>query len=70
MKEVLTALAADQPDAFKALLVQIQQAQTSYYSECQVAADKIRAANPELFKKLDPLHDGLNDLIQNLGARR
>lgn len=70
LKEVLTALAADQPDAFKALLVQIQQAQTSYYSECQVTADKIRAANPDLFKKLDPLHDGLNDLIQNLGARR
>ena len=70
LEEVLTALAADQPDAFKALLVQIQEAQGSCDSECHVAADKIRAANPDLFKKLDPLHDDLNDLIQNLGARR
>ena len=70
LKEILTALAADQPGAFNALLEQIQEGQGSCHSECQVAALKIRAANPDLFKKLDPLHDALTDLIQNLGARR
>ncbi len=68
LRKVLTAVAADQPDAFKALIAKIRQAQAAAASDCYVSAEKVRAADPDLFKKLDALHDAIGDIVANLGA--
>jgi hypothetical protein len=66
--KVLTAIAADQPDAFKALVTTIRAAQKAAHSDCYASAEKIRAADPALFKKLDPLHDAIEAIVASLGA--
>ncbi|MGH9309309.1 MAG: hypothetical protein ACRD1U_08040, partial [Vicinamibacterales bacterium] len=68
LKKVLPTIAADQPDAFKALLSRIRQAQEAAQSDCQISAEKVRAANPDLFKKLDALHNAIGEIVANLGA--
>jgi hypothetical protein len=68
LKKGLTTIAADQPDAFKALLWKIRQAQEAARWDCQISAEKVRAADPDLFKKLDALHDAIGEIVANLGA--
>ena len=68
LRDVLPAIAADQPDAFKALVSKIRQAQKAAKEHCKVSAEKVRAANPDLFKKLDALHDAIDEIVADLGA--
>ena len=68
LRTLLPALAADQPAAFKALASKIRKAQDAAQYDCKASAEKIRAANPGLFKKLDPLHDAIDEIVTNLGA--
>lgn len=66
LRKVLTALASDQPEAFKALWTSLTQASTQY--DCQLSAAKIRESNPELVNKLDALRDAVGDIVAGLGA--
>jgi hypothetical protein len=68
LRKVLTTIAADQPDAFKALLSKIRRAQYAAQPDCKISAEKVRAANPDLFKKLDALHDAIGEIVADLGA--
>jgi hypothetical protein len=68
LRKLLPALAADQPDAFKALVSKIRKAQDAAQYDCKASAQKIRDANPALFKKLDALHDAIDQIVANLGA--
>lgn len=68
LRTILPALAADQPAAFKALASKIRKAQDAAHYDCETSAKKIRAANPGLFKKLDPLHAAIDEIVAKLGA--
>ena len=69
LRKVLPAIAADQPAAFKALVSKIRQAQkAAAETHCKVSAEKVRAANPDLFKRLDALHDAIGEIVADLGA--
>jgi hypothetical protein len=68
LQRLLLALATDQPDAFAALVAKLKAAQHAAQSDCAVSAAKVREANPDLFKKLDPLHDAIAGIIATLGA--
>jgi hypothetical protein len=68
LRKLLPALAADQPAAFKALASKIRKAQDAAQYDCKTSAEKIRDANPDLFKKLDTLHTAIDKIVAELGA--
>ena len=46
----------------------VRTAQDAAHYDCETSAKKIRAANPGLFKKLDPLHAAIDEIVAKLGA--
>ena len=69
LEKLLRILAADQPVLFKALLAKVNAARYGLDDDCKEAVQHIRAANPGLFEKLDPLSADFEELFRTLGAR-
>lgn len=68
LKTLLEILAADQPTLFAELVKKGRQARKALDPYCGEAAQDLRAKNPRLFGKLDPLSAELEELINNLGG--
>lgn len=70
LKSLLQTLASDQPALFKQLVAKADEARKALDDgHCKEAVYDIRAANPKLFEKLEPLGAEVEALIDSLGGR-